>query len=250
VRRRVSRSTQSGGFQLVNARPHIATQFAEVFVMRFSVSIVLVLAAVLCGCAYQVGFEPEYVSDAAPSYVADAEVVILMHPHDTEYVYQGSPTTQVGEFTTLTIPIGNIMQEIAAEVFSSCFSFGVVFATELRPDQAYLIAIEPELQNFSYAYVRTPIDTEPDEAPRSMTTPQVSFDLAVKAYDSAGTVVLNRRYESGKVDGERYEVTNRPYERINETFHTALQQVMLRVADDVRPLLVGQCRITDLAIQD
>jgi len=66
---------------------------------------------------------------SAPSYVADAEVVILMHPHDTEYVYQGAPTTQVGEFTTLTIPIGNIMQEIAAEVFSSCFSFGVVFAT-------------------------------------------------------------------------------------------------------------------------
>jgi hypothetical protein len=207
------------------------------------------LGIALGGCAYQVGYEPEYVSDEAPSYVADAEIVILMHPHDTEYVFQGSPTTSVGEFTTLTIPIGNIMQEIAAEVFQSCFSFGVVFTQELSRDMAYLVAIEPEIMNFSYAYDRVPIESGPDEPPRSITTPQVEFDLAVKAYDSSGRIMLERTYASGRVSGESYEVTNRPYERINETFHTALQQVMLRVADDIRPLLVGQCTITDLAGQ-
>ena len=58
--------------------------------------------------------------------------------------------------------------------------------------------------------------------------------------------LAQRTYSSGLVNGESYEVTNRPYERINETFHTALQQIMLEVADDLRPLLVGQCRITDL----
>ena len=217
--------------------------------MKFFGITSLVLGIVLGGCAYKVGFEPEYVSEEAPSYIAEAEIVILMHPHDTEYVFQGSPTTSVGEFTTLTIPIGNIMQEITAEVFQSCFAFGVVFTTDLNRDMAYLVAIEPEIQNFSYAYDRMAIDTEPDEAPRSITTPQVEFDLAVKAYDSGGRTMLERTYSSGRVAGEPYEVTNRPYERINETFHTALQQVMLRVADDIRPLLVGQCEITDLAGQ-
>jgi hypothetical protein len=211
--------------------------------------ITVALTVALSGCAYQVAYDPEYVTEETPSYVADAEVVILMHPHDTEYVFQGSPTTDVGEFTTLTIPIGNIMQEITAEVFQSCFAFGVVFTQELTRDMNYLVAIEPEIQNFSYGYDRVPIDTPEDEMPRSITTPQVEFDLAVKAYDSSGKIVLERTYSSGLVSGESYEVTNRPYERVNETFHVALQQIMLRVADDIRPLLIGQCTITDLAGQ-
>jgi hypothetical protein len=202
---------------------------------------------VLAGCAYQVEYEADYVGDEQPGYVADAEIVVLMHPHDTEYVYQGSPTTSVGEFTTLTIPIGNIMQEITAEVFSSCFSYGVVFTDSLRRDMNFLVAIEPEIREFSYEYDRVPIGSGFDEEPRFETTPRVSFDLSVKAYNGAGDTVLDRVYASGSVAGEPYEVTNRPYERINATFHTALQNIMLRVADDIRPLLVGQCEITDLA---
>jgi len=206
-------------------------------------------ATLIAGCAYRVGYEPDYVADEAPGYVADTEIVVLMHPHDTEYVYQGSPTTTVGDFTTLTIPIGNIMQEITAEVFSSCFSYGVVFTDSLSRDMAFLVAIEPEIRNFSYAYDRTPIPARFDEEQRYSTTPHVEFELSVKAYDAGGETVLDRVYASGPVAGEPYEVTSRPYERINATFHAALQDLMLRVADDIRPLLVGQCEITDLARQ-
>jgi len=206
------------------------------------------LAAVLSACAYQVGFDAEYVTQDTPSYVAEAEIIVLMHPHDTERVFQGTPTTEVGSFTTLTVPIGNIMQEITAEVFQTCFAYGVVFTQELTSDMAYIVAIEPEIMNFSYRYDRAPLDpTGVDEMPRSITTPQVEFDLSVRAYDSSGETTLERTYSSGLVSGERYEVTNRPYERINETFHGALQEIMLRVADDIRPLLVGQCEITDFA---
>jgi hypothetical protein len=206
------------------------------------------LAATLSACAYEVGFDPEYVTEDAPSYVAEAEIVVLMHPHDTESVFQGNPSTEVGSFTTLTVPIGNIMQEITAEVFQTCFAYGVVFTQELTSDMAYIVAIEPEIMNFSYGYDRVPLDpTGPDEMPRSITTPRVEFDLSVRAYNSAGETVLERRYSSGLVSGESYEITNRPYERINETFHGALQEIMLRVADDIRPLLVGQCEITDFA---
>lgn len=203
-------------------------------------------AIALVGCAYQVEYEADYVADELPSYIADAEIVVLMHPHDTEYVYQGAPTSAVGEFTTLTIPIGNIMQEITAEVFSSCFSFGVVFTESLSDDMSYLVAIEPEILNFSYEYDRARIGSGVDEEPRFLTTPRVAFELSIKAYDSAGQIVLEETYASGSVAGEPYEITNRPYERINATFHGALQDVMLRVADDIRPLLVGQCEITDL----
>lgn len=204
------------------------------------------LAAILTACAYEVGFDAEYVTDDAPSYIAEAEIVVLMHPHDTESVFQGNPTTEVGSFTTLTVPIGNIMQEITAEVFQTCFAYGVVFTQELTSDMAYIVAIEPEIMNFSYGYDRVPLDpTGAEEMPRSITTPQVEFDLSIRAYDSSGSTVLERTYSSGLVSGESYEVTNRPYERVNETFHGALQGLMLRAADDIRPLLVGQCEITD-----
>lgn len=204
------------------------------------------LAAVLSACAYEVGFDAEYVTEDTPSYIAEAEIVVLMHPHDTENVFQGNPTTDVGSFTTLTVPVGNIMQEITAEVFQTCFAYGVVFTQELTSDMAFILAIEPEIENFSYGYERVPLDPTGDgEMPRSITTPQVEFDLSVRAYDSSGSTMLERTYSSGLVSGESYEVTNRPYERINETFHGALQEIMVRVADDIRPLLVGQCEITD-----
>jgi hypothetical protein len=85
------------------------------------------------------------------------------------------------------------------------------------------------------------------ETPLSTITPSVEFDMDLTAYNAAGDVVLERTYQSGRVAGESYVVTNRPYERINATFHTALQDMMLTVADDIRPLLVGQCSITDVA---
>lgn len=208
-----------------------------------------VAASLLCGCAYEVEYEPTYMTEETPGFVAEAEVVLLMHPHDTENVFQGAPTTAVGGFTTLTIPLGNIMQEISAEVFQSCFAFGVAFTQDLAPDMQFLVAIEPEIRTFTYGYDRIPLVTAPDEPPASLTTPWVEFELGVRAYDSTRQPVLQRNYASGRVLGETYEVTNRPYELINETFHGALQQVMLQVADDIRPLLVGQCRITDLAAE-
>jgi len=214
--------------------------------MKLAQLLMPLLAAALSACAYEVGFDAEYVSDDTPSYVAEAEIVVLMHPHDTERVFQGIPTTEVGSFTTLTVPLGNIMQEITAEVFQTCFAYGVVFTQELTSDMAFVVAIEPEIANFSYGYDRVPLEPIGDgEMPRYITTPQVEFDLSVRAYDSTGDTVLERTYASGLVSGASYEVTNRPYERVNATFHGALQELMLRVADDIRPLLVGQCEISD-----
>jgi hypothetical protein len=201
----------------------------------------------LSGCAYQVEYEPDYLGPDAPGFVAEAEIVILMHPHDTEEVYIGSPTTAVGDFTTLTIPLGNIMQEISAEVFRSCFSQGVVFSRTLADGMGFILAIEPEIRDFSYGYERTVYEDSAEGTTRSITTPKVEFELHITTYDASREVTFESSYPSGEVYGESYEVTSRPYERVNETFHSALQGIMLQVAEDIRPLLVGQCRITDLA---
>ena len=76
--------------------------------------------------------------------------------------------------------------------------------------------------------------------PVTVITPSIQFDLDVMAYDPEGNRVLDKTYPSGLVAGESYIVTSRPHERINATFHSTLQEIMLQVTDDLRPLLAAQ----------
>ena len=222
--------------------------------MRLYSPTLLIALFVLSGCAVEVEYESEYVSEVAPSYLAETEILILMHDHDLEYVYEGRPDSLIGETITLTMPIGSIMREVAGRVFQSYFMYGVVFTEEFVPDVRYIIAIEPEIRDFSYRYDRrveqNVIDMRPTEdgieaIPVTIITPSIQFELALTAYDSSGNVVLEKTYSSGLVSGESYIVTSRPHERINATFHASLQDIMLTVAEDIRPLLVGQPDIID-----
>lgn len=71
--------------------------------------------------------------------------------------------------------------------------------------------------------------------------------VSVKAYNRAGEQVLDKVYDSGVMAGEEYLVTSRPAERINRVLHATLHNLMLELVADVRPLLMEECRITDLA---
>ena len=207
---------------------------------------VLFAVAVLAGCTAQGRFEAEYLEPVAAPYLAEAKIVVLMHDHDQQYTFSGKPASQIGENIKLTMPIGSILREVSAGVFRSYFMYGTVFTDELSPNLLYTVAIEPEIRNFSYRYDRDFTgdifdvrETEDGVAaqPLSVITPSIQFELAVRAYDSAGKVLLEKTYESGVVQGESYMVTSRPHERVNATFHKALEQLMLKVADDIRPFL-------------
>ncbi len=212
-------------------------------------STALALPLILCGCAAEVTYEPEYLAPAIPKYLAETSVLVLMDPEDIEYVYEGSADSFIGRDFTLRMPIGAITREIAADVFQSHFNYGVVFAGTPPPDLRYVVAIDPEIQNFSYRYeqrveedvveIRT-VDGELAAVPATVITPTIQFELALRAYDAAGNIVLDKVYPSGTVAGESYYVTSRPHERVNATFHATLQSMMLRVAEDLRSFLARQ----------
>jgi len=204
---------------------------------------VALVSVVLSGCAAHV-YQPEYLAEVSPSYLTEDKIVVLMHDHDQQYVFEGRPTSQLGKTITLTMPIGAILREVTASVFRSYFMYGVVFTDTLSPDLLYTLAIEPEVLDFSYRYDRRVegdvFDLGPDgdgPEPVSIITPSVEFELALAVHDSAGNVLLEKSYPSGIVEGESYIVTSRPHERVNATFHKALQDIMLRVAEDIRPFL-------------
>lgn len=209
----------------------------------------------LGGCAaVEVTYEPAYLEAAVPSYLAETQILVLMEDQDIQYVFEGQPESFVGQGIDLRIPLGAITREITARVFRSHFNYGVVFAGEMPDDLPYIIAIEPEIMNFSYRYDQfideTIIDMQPvDEGlelvPATVITPSIQFELDLAAYDPDGNLVLEKTYPSGLVAGESYIVTSRPHERINATFHATLQDIMLQVADDLRPLLALQPNIFD-----
>ena len=211
---------------------------------------VVVIASAVFGCATEVGYQPEYLASPIPSYLAETQILVLMDNTDLEYVYEGTADSFIGQNVMLRMPIGAITREIAASVFQSYFNYGVVFAASPPPDVRYVVAIEPEIRNFSYRYDQyidqsvvemRPLDQGGLEAvPATIITPSIQFELAMRAYDPVGTVVLERTYRSGLVSGQSYYVTSRPHERINATFHATLQDMMLMVAEDLRPLLRAQ----------
>lgn len=201
------------------------------------------MSAVLGGCTTHV-FKPDYLSEVDPRFLAEDKIVVLMHDHDQEYVFRGRPMSQLGETITLEMPIGSILREVTANVFRSHFMYGVVFTDQLAPELSYTVAIEPEVLDFSYRYDRRIEEDILDLgseggglAPVSIITPSIEFELVVAVHDSAGNVLLEKSYPSGIVEGESYIVTSRPHERINATFHRVLQDLMLEVAEDIRPLL-------------
>jgi hypothetical protein len=205
---------------------------------------IIVAALLLGGCAYQVGYDPGYVPGGAPSFIARGKLLLVMSEADRNFIYEGSPISAVGDFTTLTIPLGAIMTQIAQEVFSSCFSMGVEVTDKAEPGTDYVLAIEPDISRFMYGYTRF-LD-ESFAEPQQQVTPEIELELGLKAYNHDGKQVLDKTYNSGRVAGESYIVTRRPQERINEAVHETLHRLMLQAAEDVRPLLVGECEITDL----
>jgi hypothetical protein len=217
--------------------------------MRMRGPAVLALPLILCGCAAEVAYEPGYLAPAIPKYLAETRILILMDPEDMEYVYEGTADSFIGRDFTLRMPIGAITREIAVEVFQSHFNYGVVFAGAPPPDLRYVVAIDPEIRDFTYRYEQRveenviemrSVDGGIEAIPATIITPTIEFELALRAYDAAGNVVLDKIYPSGVVEGESYYVTSRPHERINATFHATLQSMMLRVASDLRSFLAEQ----------
>ena len=124
---------------------------------------------------------------------------------------------------------------------------GVDFVESLEGQADYVFALEGGMQEFLYSYTKV-IDAGFDEdEPEVWITPEIDIAFAVKGYDRAGALVLDKTYDSGVRAGESYTVTSRPAERINRALHETLHALMLDVANDVRPLLMGSCEITDRA---
>jgi len=208
---------------------------------------VALLGAVLAGCAYEIGYRPDYVPDEAPGYIAEGRLLIIMPEAQQQFVYEGPPSSRTGDFTTLIVPLGSIVREIATDVFARCFAYGVEFVESAAGRDDYVLALAGDMEDFVYSYTRVVDAGFNAEAADVWTVPEVSISFHVRGFNKSGTLVLDKIYDSGVTAGEGYLVTSKPAERINRTLHATLHELMLKLAADVRPLLLNECRVTDVA---
>jgi hypothetical protein len=206
-----------------------------------------VAVSALGGCTHEIGFHAEYLPQEQPQYVAQGKLLILMPEEQRSFVYEGPPSSRTGDYTTLIVPIGNIVQEIARHVFGECFAYGVEVTDSLAGRDDFVLAIEGDMQQFIYSYTKI-IDAGFDGTSRdAWIVPEVDVAFAVKGYNRAGEIVLDKVYDSGVKAGEAYLTTSKPVERINRVLHTTVHDLMLGLVADVRPLLMEECELTQAA---
>ena len=208
---------------------------------------ILAAAVALGGCAYEIGYRGEYLPQDPPQYLAQGKLLVVMPEDQRTFVYEGRPGSRTGDFTTLTVPVGAIVQEIASHVFGECFAYGVEFAPSRAGRDDFVLAIEGDMQEFIYSYTKVIDAGFNGQRADVWIVPEVEVAFAVKGYNRAGDTVLDKVYDSGVAAGEEYLITSKPAERINRVLHTTLHDLMLELVADVRPLLMEECEVSDLA---
>ena len=207
----------------------------------------LAAALLLGGCAYEIGYHDEYLPQEPPAYIAQGKLLIVMPEEQQQFVYEGPPSSRTGDYTTLVVPVGAMVEETARHVFGDCFAYGVEVAATREGHDDYVLAIEGNMQQFLYSYTKVIDAGFNGERADTWIVPEVEIAFAVKAYNRAGETVLDKIYDSGIVAGEEYLTTSKPAERINRVLHSTLHELMLDLVADVRPLLIEECEVTELA---
>lgn len=190
---------------------------------------ILLMTLLLAGCSYNAGFNSTYLPPKGVTSKADEPILVVMTKEEQNWVYSDHPTSFTGSASTLTIPLGDITKQIALEVFSRHFS-AATLASELPGDSSYRLVVNPRIQHFEYAYNQL-------KNLGFAITPEIHIDLTVKLFDSAGDPIQEKTYSSGLRTGDSYMVSGSPHEKINETVHKTLFELMeLAAADAARQL--------------
>jgi hypothetical protein len=202
--------------------------------MKRSLRILAVPCALLMvsGCAYQAGYNPTYIPDEEPEYISADEVLLVMPDEVEDFVYSGSPATFTGSATTLTIPLGTILKQVSEEILEDRFSGRIGFANAFVADNDYRLALAPTITRFEYRYSQL-------KNLGFAITPEVELDLAVKVLDGAGETIFQQQYESGRVSGDTYVLSGSPSEKINQTIHRTLYDLLEKSFADARPAVLA-----------
>jgi hypothetical protein len=183
------------------------------------------VAVTLGACVSTLQSHPDYVVIAGGGGVGvKGQGVIVMDPELRQKTITAHPTSMTGSATSISLPIGQIIDDVAEKVLTPEFSEGVSTASAVKPD-AYDVVLR--LDGFSFKY---------DQLSNLgfAITPKVTVGLTIEALSPDGKRLFRKTYERKDYSSGSYVASLNPAERINRGVHQALGEIFREVADDVR----------------
>jgi hypothetical protein len=221
-----SKSTGESDAMMLRARETAGGRLRQTAAVAAALALML-----LSGCAYNVGYNSTYLPAEQTHQKTPGKVLIYMPDKDANWVFKGHPTSFTGGGTTLTIPLGDITRQIAVRAFSN--EFTSVTAADMIKNQAdYTMVVQPRVKHFEYAYNQL-------KNLGFAITPETRVDLSVKASDSQGRTIIDKVYQSGKIEGETYMASASPAEKVNAAVHKTLWKLMNDAIADIKTRLLA-----------
>lgn len=198
------------------------------------IHILIIIAAVflLSSCAYNAGYNPTYLPDDPPEQLSSNEILLLMDDEEEEFVFSGSPTSLTGGTTTLTLPLGAILKEVAEEILEDRFAGGVEFSNTMKTSDSYVLTFHPCFKHFEFRYNQL-------KNFGFAITPEVNFNLQVEFVDKQGNKLFSKLYETGYVSGDTYMISGSPGEEVNQILHETLYEMLKESFIDARSEIVS-----------
>jgi hypothetical protein len=190
------------------------------------------LVFALSSCAYKAGYNPTYLPDEKPDPLSSHEILLLMDDEEEGFVFTGSPTSLTGGATTLELPLGAILKEVAEEILADRFAGGVEFSNTMETTEPHELAFHPCFKHFEFRYNQL-------KNFGFAITPEVNFKLEVEFVDKEGSTLFSKVYETGYVSGETYMISGSPGEEVSQILHQTLYEVLKESFIDARSAVVA-----------
>jgi hypothetical protein len=191
----------------------------------------LVGSILVTGCTSTVTYNSAYEPRAEyPSESLSGKALILTDPSEDMLVLSQSPSSFTGGSTTINVGIGYIIKEVAVGVFDSLFEDGAVSSNKIADSSSYRVVVTPSHGSLDFQY------NQIDNLGFAI-TPKASVNIRVKITNSDGSILIDRPYPSGLVEGQTYAISGSPAEKINEVIHQAVGKALSESARDLRTAL-------------
>lgn len=195
--------------------------------MRLGVVAAALMAA--SGCALPIGYRADYLTErkVAPGEELVGRVLIYTTRADDDSLVTAGATNFSNAGNKIIAPMGLMTREIAAKVFSSVATGGVVVAHDLTDAARFTVIVRPENKGFGYGFPRS-------KNLGLAATPEVQVAMKLSILDASGKTIHERDYASGVVSGKATFASVDPNELINKLLHKTIEDLMWRAAADVR----------------
>lgn len=183
----------------------------------------------IVGCAYQSGYNPSYVPDEDPQFLSHQQALLWISSEQANFIYDERPSGFRGGATSISIPVGIILSNVAAEVLRDRFSGGVGFQNKQPPGSKCCITLAPSIRRMDYKHNRSGWNY----------TASIELDLHVEFIDKSAQSFFKHTYSSGVVHTPEYAGwSQESADEVSALVHRTVYELLETAFDDAQQLII------------